>query len=54
MAPDWEVVSAVGALATPLVVLVLGFVLTRRSRGAQELLKARLDYYQLLMSDATT
>ena len=49
MAPDWEVVSAVGALATPLVVLVLGFVLTRRQSRSQELLKARLDYYQSLM-----
>ena len=49
MAPDWEVVSAVGALATPLVVLFLGFVLTRRQSRSQELLKARLDYYQSLM-----
>ena len=39
MAPDWEVVSAVGALATPLVVLFLGFVLTRRQSRSQELRK---------------
>jgi hypothetical protein len=49
MGPDWKVVSAVGAIATPLVVLFLGFVLTRRQSRSHELLKARLDYYQSLM-----
>jgi hypothetical protein len=40
---DWEALSALGAVATPLVVLILGFNLTIRQSRSEELLKARLD-----------
>jgi hypothetical protein len=46
---DWQALSALGAIATPLVVLVLGFTLTRRQSRSEELLKARLDYYRSLI-----
>ena len=49
MEVPWEALSAVGAIATPLVVLVLGFVLTRRQARNEELLKARIDYYRVLV-----
>lgn len=46
---DWEALSAIGAIATPLVVLALGFLLTTRQSRSEELLKARLDYYRTLI-----
>lgn len=46
-----DVVGAVGAAATPVVVAVLAFVFTRSQARSEELLKVRLEYYKLLAPD---
>jgi hypothetical protein len=49
MQVHWEALSAIGAIATPLVVLALGFTLATRQSRSEELLKARLEYYRQLI-----
>lgn len=49
-----DALSAIGSIATPLVVLVLGFMVSRRQSRNDELLKARIEYYRLLAPDLNT
>ena len=46
---NWEAIAALGAVTTPLVVLVIGFILTRHQARGEELLKARIDFYRVLV-----
>lgn len=49
---NWtDVVSAVSAAATPIIVAIFGWVLTRRQSRSELLLKARIDYYREIMPD---
>lgn len=49
---NWtDVVSAVSAAATPIIVAVFGWLLTRRQSRSELLLKARIDYYRDIMPD---
>lgn len=52
MAPNWtEILTALGAISTPIVVIIFGAILTRRQSRNELLLKARIDYYQKLAPD---
>jgi hypothetical protein len=46
-----DVVTAVGAAATPLIVAAFGWILTRRQSRSELLLGARIDYYRELAPD---
>jgi len=47
--PNWaDVVVALSAIATPIVVGVFGFILAKRQSRSDELLKLRVEYYKLL------
>lgn len=46
---DW--LSAVGTAATPIVVALAAYILTRRQSRNEELLRARLEYYKKLAPD---
>jgi hypothetical protein len=46
---DW--LTAIGAIATPIVVAVAAYVFARRQSRNEELLRARLDYYKKLVPD---
>ncbi|WP_156507308.1 hypothetical protein [Arthrobacter sp. OY3WO11] len=49
---NWtDVVSAVSAAATPIIVAVFGWMLTRRQSRSDLLLKARIDYYREIIPD---
>ena len=50
--PTWtEILTALGAVATPIVVIVFGAILTRRQSRNELLLKARIEYYRELAPD---
>src|SRR4051794_26999304 len=49
-----EATQAIGAIATPILVAVLAFGLSRRQGRNSELLKARIDYYKSLAPDLNT
>jgi hypothetical protein len=49
-----ESVQAISAIATPILVAALAFYLTRRQDRSNELLKARIDYYNELAPDLNT
>jgi hypothetical protein len=47
--PNWaDVVVALSAIATPIVVGIFGFIFARRQSRSDELLKLRVEYYKLL------
>ena len=48
---DPDTISALSSVLTPVVVVIVGVVLTRRQSRNQELVKVRLDYYQQLAPD---
>lgn len=49
---NWtDVVTAVSAAATPIVVAVFGWILTRRQSRSELLLNARIDYYREIAPD---
>ena len=47
-------ISAIGSIATPLVVVGLGLMVSRRQSRNDELLKTRIDYYRILAPDLNT
>ncbi|MCU1582799.1 MAG: hypothetical protein JWO01_2187 [Microbacteriaceae bacterium] len=50
--PLWtDVITAIGAAITPLIVVGAGLVIARRQSRNDELLKVRIDYYQKLIPD---
>lgn len=50
--PTWtDIVSAIGSVLTPLVVVAAGLVITRRQSRNTELVKVRIDYYRKLVPD---
>jgi hypothetical protein len=50
--PAWtDVVQAIGAILTPIVVAGLAYSFTRSQSRSDELLKVRLDYYKLVAPD---
>jgi hypothetical protein len=50
--PSWtDVITAIGAVITPLIVVGAGLVIARRQSRNDELLKVRIDYYQKLVPD---
>ena len=50
--PKWtDIVVAFSSALTPLVVAVLAYVLTRNQSRSEELLRARIDYYRVLVPD---
>lgn len=49
-----DAVIAIGSVATPVAVAVLGVALTRRQSRSEELLKARIEYYRSLAPDLNT
>lgn len=50
--PKWtDIVVALSSALTPLVVAVLAYVLTRNQSRSEELLRARIDYYRVLVPD---
>ncbi|MDO8383293.1 MAG: hypothetical protein Q7T17_09985 [Microbacterium sp.] len=50
--PNWtEILTALGAVATPIAVIVFGAILTRRQSRNELLLKARIEYYRELAPD---
>lgn len=52
---NWtDVLSAIGSVATPLVVVYLGVMFSRRQTRNDELLKARIEYYKALAPDLNT
>jgi hypothetical protein len=51
---DLEVVTAMGALATPLVVLAIGYMLSRKQSRSEGLLSARFEYYEALAPQLNT
>jgi hypothetical protein len=54
MSIDWEALAAIGALATPLVVLVLGYMFTKKQSRSEGLLNARFEYYERLAPQLNT
>jgi hypothetical protein len=54
MAIDWDALAAIGALATPVVVLVLGYVFSKRQSRSEGLLNARFEYYERLAPQLNT
>jgi hypothetical protein len=54
MRVDLDVLAAMGAIATPLVVLALGYLLTRRQSRSEGLLNARFEYYERLAPQLNT
>jgi hypothetical protein len=51
---DWGALAAIGALATPLVVLVLGYLFTKKQSRSEGLLNARFEYYERLAPQLNT
>jgi hypothetical protein len=51
---DWDALAATGSLATPLVVLVLGYMLTRKQSRSEGLLNARFEYYERVAPQLNT
>ncbi len=51
---DWGALAAIGALATPLVVLVLGYMFTKKQSRSEGLLNARFEYYERLAPQLNT
>lgn len=49
-----DALTAIGSVATPLVVVAVGVLLARRQDRSSELLKARLEYYKGLAPDLNT
>lgn len=49
---NWtEILAAVGTALTPIVVAALAYTVTRSQSRSEELLRARLDYYKMLIPD---
>jgi hypothetical protein len=51
---DWEALAAIGALATPLVVLLLGYMFSKKQSRSEGLLNARFEYYERLAPQLNT
>lgn len=49
-----DAVAAIGTIATPVALAVLGVIFSRRQSRSSELLKARIEYYKLLAPDLNT
>jgi hypothetical protein len=50
--PLWlSIVSASGAILTPILLAAVGFTITRRESRSSELVRVRIDYYQALIPD---
>jgi hypothetical protein len=49
-----DAVTAIGGVLTPVAVVVLGVVFSRRQLRSDELLSARIDYYKELAPDLNT
>ena len=50
--PNWaDAISAIGAVLTPILIVVVGIFIARRQSRSEQLQKLRIKYYQQLAPD---